>query len=424
MLFLLCVVVHVSCCTKPGGDTPPENNHEGYQKVALSASIENVQPMTGIVLWSDNNNTKKQWVTMEFAYMLYSDVCKTKDTYDWTPMENLLNKAASRGHQVVVRFRYTYPGKTCAVPAYIKALPEYEATNGKSEGRNTEFPDWRCEELQRFHMEFHRLFAERYDSDPRLAFLQTGFGLWAEYHIYDGPMKLGRTFPSYEFQTKFIKAMGEWFTHTPWCISIDAADRKYAPFQTHHDLLDIKFGNFDDSFMCEEHDDYNYNNWKFFGTERYKYAPLGGEFSYYEDYDQKHCLDEKGMYGRIFENEVAKYHMTFIIGNDQPGYQKDARIKKAAMSMGYRFTIKDYLVKDGEGAAVLIANTGVAPIYRDAFVAVAGVRGTYNLRDLMPGEDVWIEIKDASITASSLPAIECDHLVKGQQIEFEADVAI
>ena len=28
-------------------------------------------------------------------------------------------------------------------------------------------------------------FAARYDDDPRIAFLQVGFGLWGEYHIYD-----------------------------------------------------------------------------------------------------------------------------------------------------------------------------------------------------------------------------------------------
>ena len=126
--------------------------------------------MTGIVLWSDSKSTKP-WVTLEFAYMLYNDVCKEKDVYNWTPVENLLDDIASRGHQAVIRFRYTYVGKSCAVPDYIKAWPGYKETKGKSEGRTTYFPDWRCEELQRFHMEFHRRFAEKYDSDPRLAFL-------------------------------------------------------------------------------------------------------------------------------------------------------------------------------------------------------------------------------------------------------------
>ena len=427
----LSLIAVLSGCIPAGRPTPepddvPEpvdlSELEDYTRVNLSSKITGVQPMTGIVLWNTSSSNKTDAVQLEFSYMLYNDVCKKKDVYDWSPVEKLLKEVASRGHQAVIRFRYVYPGYSAAVPDYIKSWPGYEATNGKSEGRRTEFPDWRCEELQRFHMEFHRIFAEKYDKDPRLAFLETGFGLWAEYHIYDGPFVAGKTFPSKGFQAEFFRKMDGWFLDTPWCISIDAADEQYGPFQQDPALLNVRFGNFDDSFMCEDHDGYNYSSWRFFGTDRYKRAPLGGEFSYYEDYDQEHCLDGKGIYGRTFEGEVKKFHMTFIIGNDQPEYQPMSRIKSASMAMGYRFCVKDFLVKDGEGAAVHIENTGVAPIYRDAFVAVGGIRGAYNLRKLMPGESYWISIKDASISASSPLTIECDHLVTGQKIGYDAGI--
>ncbi|MBO4476158.1 MAG: DUF4832 domain-containing protein [Bacteroidales bacterium] len=396
--------------------------YPGYVRKPLSSSITHVQPMTGIVLWTDSDNVKKGDIQLEFSYMLYSDVCKEKDVFDWSVVDRLLDQVASRGHQAVLRFRYTYVGKKCAVPDYIKALPDYEETVGKSEGRTTYFPDWRCTELQRFHKEFYRLFAERYDQDPRIAFIETGFGLWAEYHIYDGPFKLGRTFPSKEFQKEFTLAMKEWFIHTPWLISIDAADRKYSPFSAEPELLDVPFGVFDDSFMCEEHDSYNRTNWLFFGKDRYAKAPAGGEFSYYEDYDQKHCLDADGIYGRTFEDEAAKYHLTFIIGNDQPRYQPWERINEASKAMGYRFQVKDFLVKKGSGAAVLVANGGVAPLYHDAFLDVDGVRSVINLRSLMPGDSLWVSIDNPSIGDSPVLSVACDRLVPGQEIEFEADV--
>lgn len=399
---------------------PIPDEFAGYERVSLESHISGVQPMTGIVLWTTHDEKKTDKIQLEFSYMLYNDVCKGKDEFDWTPMDRLLDEISRRGHQAVVRFRYTYVGEECAVPDYIKALADYEETVGDSEGERTCFPDWRCEELQRFHMEFHRRFAERYDNDPRLAFLETGFGLWGEYHIYDGPFIPGQTFPSKEFQRDFIKGMGEWFHDTTWSISIDSADSTYGPFADYPELLGETFGNFDDSFMCEDHDGYNYSSWKYFGTERYKKAPLGGEFSYYSRYDQQHCLDSKGMYGRVFENEVARFHMTFIIGNDQPGHQSWDRIKEASMAMGYSFTIKDYLMKEGEGAAVLIANEGVAPIYRDAYVAVNGIRGDFNLRNLMPGEEKWVRVGDPKIRKSSKPEIACDHLVPGQRIEYKA----
>lgn len=399
-------------------DVPDE--YRDYERVSLNSRISGVQPMTGIVLWTTGGKKNTDCIQLEFSYMLYNEVCRGKDDYDWTVMDKLLDDVASRGHQAVVRFRYVYVGEECAVPDYIKALPDYEETVGKSEGERTCFPDWRCEELKRFHLDFHRRFAERYDNDPRLAFVETGFGLWGEYHIYDGPFIAGRTFPSKEFQKEFILGMGQWFHDTTWSISIDAADSKYGPFKDYPALLDETFGNFDDSFMCDDHDGYNYSSWKYFGADRYRKAPLGGEFSYYTRYDQQHCLDSEGMYGRKFEDEVAKFHMTFIIGNDQPRYQSMERIKEASMSMGYRFCIRDFLVKEGEGAAVLIANEGVAPVYRDAFVEIDGVRGDYNLRSLMPGEEKWVKVDVPSAGSSSVPEIACDHLVRGQKIEYDA----
>ena len=421
--FLLLLALGLSSCgcgDKPAPEPGPAPAEYGT-RVPLQSAITHVQPMTGIVLWNTSSSVKKDYVQLEFSYMLYNDVCKEKDVFDWTPMDKLLQEAAARGHQVVVRFRYTYPGYSCAVPDYIKEWPGYEATNGKSEGRKTEFPDWRCEELQRFHMEFHRRFAERYDKDPRLAFVETGFGLWAEYHIYDGPCVIGKTFPSHDFQTQFLPKMDEWFQDTPWLFSIDASDNKYAPFHKQKELLDLNFGNFDDSFMCEDWGGYNWSGWKFFGEDRYKKGPAGGEFSYYSDYDQKHVLDKAGMYGRVFEDVVAKVHMTFIIGNDQPGKQSAERIAEAAMSMGYRFEVRDFQVKESEKASVLIANVGVAPIYRDAFVEVEGVRGDLNLRTLMPGDEAWVTIPCKATTASR-PVIACDHLVAGQEIQYQADI--
>ena len=91
------------------------------------------------------------------------------------------------------------------------------------------------------------------------------------------------------------------------------------------------------------------------------------------------------------------------------------------MSMGYKFEIKDFRVKGNE-AAVLISNIGVAPIYRDAYVSVGGVKGSYSLQNLMPGEEVWIHVQGDGVSAQAVPAIECAHLVPGQKIEYKANI--
>ena len=68
------------------------NAYDHFERVALQSEIQNVQPMTGIVLWTDNDRSesKKEYIQLEYSYMLYNQVCKEKDVYDWTPMDQLL----------------------------------------------------------------------------------------------------------------------------------------------------------------------------------------------------------------------------------------------------------------------------------------------------------------------------------------------
>lgn len=393
----------------------------GMKSIPLQREITAVQPMTGIVFWTSHDRRNTDAISLEYSYMLYSDIVSRKGEYDWTILEILLDEVASRRHQAIVRFRYVYPGdRESAVPAYIRELPDYDEKLGVSEGQETMFPDWRNGELQRFHLEFYKKFAQRYDDDPRIAFLQIGFGLWAEYHIYDGPFQLGRTFPSKNFQKTFVETMDGAFDRLPWSISIDAASEDYSPFEEDPALKNLSFGLFDDSFMHRNHDGYNTESWNFFGTDRYKTSPAGGEFSYYTEYDQEHALDYPGgLYGRTFEQEAKKFHISYMVGSDQPEYQSMDRIKVAGMASGYRFKITAFRAND-HSSEVCVQNIGVAPIYRDAYISVNGVRAAKSLKSLQPGQSECYSIAEGG--DQPVLTIECDDLVPGQQIQYLADL--
>lgn len=407
MLFFLVSVIAAS------------DSFSNYLNIPLNSSITSVQPMTGIVLWTDNHKNTTDAISLEYSYMLYNSVVKEKGIYDWSSMDALLEKVASRKHQAILRFRFVYPGYTTSVPDYIKKLEDYKETEGESKGKTTWFPDWTHQELQHFTLEFYTELAKRYDRDPRIAFIQTGFGLWAEYHIYDGPFTLGETFPSKQFQTTFFKHIDTVLIKIPWSISIDAADEKYSPFKQQDDLKSISFGLFDDSFMCESHSGYNKSCWNFFDPKRYLQSPAGGEFSYYTDYDQKHVLDPQGIHGVSWEDACKAFHISYMIGNDQVDYQTMDRIKEAGMAAGYRFRITRFLLSD-DSALVEVQNTGVAPIYYDAFVAIGGIRAKESLKLLGPDSSI---ICNFSVNKNSLNlTIECDHLLPGQQIEYEANL--
>jgi hypothetical protein len=409
-----CVIVTI--CMILSGTVRADDRHP----LSLQSAIDRVQPMTGLVVWHDNEHADSDSIQLEFSYMLFNRVVDAKGAYDWTPVDDLLDQIASRGHQAVIRFRFIYPGYAeTAVPESIKRLPDYKEIVAKSEGRDTAFCDWSHPALQDFVVGFYSAFAERYDNDPRLAFVQVGFGLWAEYHIYDGPMELGKTFPDKAYQAKFLRHLNDVFKHTPWSISIDAAETERTPFAEQQDLLGLNFGLFDDSFMHAKHNEYNETCWNFFGRERYLTAPAGGEFCYYNEHDQRHVLEPNGPHGESFERAAERFHVTYMFANDQRRYQEADRMRQAGMATGYRFRVTKFQT-DGKHSRITVTNTGIAPIYHDAYPAVAGIRSDTSLRGLAPGEERVCVIDNDG--GAGTVTIESDRLVSGQLIQFEADL--
>ncbi len=377
--------------------------------------------MTGVVLWSSSPHVDTQAVQLEFAYLKYDQVINAKGKYDWTAVDSLLKAAAKRKHQMVIRFWFTYPDKQTAVPAYIKSLPDYQETFAKGDGKPTWYPDWSHDQLQQFTLDFYSAFAKRYDQDPRLAFLQTGFGLWAEYHCFGGPLKPGQTFPSKAFQKTFYKHMNRCFKQTPWMMSVNCIDTRQSPVGDEPELIKIGFGLFDDSLLCKEHDRVNAMNWKKLGgKEHAKLGPHGGEFSYYNQNDQQYALAKNGPNGTSIEQMVGQYGVSFVIGNDQPRYQKMARIEQAGLAMGYRFKITRYQTNH-QVVRLRIKNVGVAPIYYEAFPALGETQSQTSLKGLMPGKERDFTIPARPGHQTSL-SIQCDRLVPGQTIAYEANL--
>lgn len=379
------------------------------------SEFTNVQPMTGIVVWDGNSNASSGAHALEYSYMLYEDIVSEEGVYNWDVVENKLNDIASRNHQAILRFRYAYVGELTSVPKYIKDLPDYNETMGLSENKETWFPDWSHQELKDFTLEFFEKFAERYDDDNRLAFLQVGFGLWAEYHIYDGPFVLGQTFPSKDYQTTFLNKLDTVFNNLHWSISIDAEDTNVTPLRTNTSLLDIPFGIFDDSFMSEEHGTFNEPRFNFFGTTRYQTSPIGGEFNYYTDYDQQNVLSPNGPHGESYESFASRFNVSYMIGNDQYRYQTLDRIKEASINTGYKFEVTKFEKSNGN-SLISVKNIGTAPIYYDAYLSINGNESTTSLRNLMPNQTNVFTI---NYDGNEDLVITCDRLLNGQSIDFK-----
>lgn len=423
-----------------------------YSSVDIYRQITSVQPMTGMVLWNDLAESKKttygQTFALEFTYCLPCDVVKGKKDgkiiYDWSPLETLLNSVAGRGHQSVLRFRYEYPSARTggvrggtAVPQYIKDLSDYKETYNADAGGDgpTYYADWSNAELQWFTKQFYTDFAARYDNDSRIAFLEVGFGHWSEYHIYGTTLKLGTNFPSKPYQKDFLTHLSTVFHALPWMVSIDAADASYTPIVASSELMALNFGLFDDSFMHKGHeissgDGYNEENWRAIGSDdnsanltRWQYGPCGGEISYYSSSDQRNFLNPKGMYGVTWEQASAKYHISFMICNDalSGSYATPERMKQASQACGYHFVVTACETSDTD-TRITVTNKGVAPLYKDAFFAIESTRSAQSLKGLLPGQSITCVVP-AHLSNQEKLTIECDYLVRGLQIQFEANTS-
>jgi hypothetical protein len=419
---LVFIVLSISfcliACGSGGDDILTDDDPVTVDPVLNEGGVEEftkVQPMTGIVVWDSNSSANAEAHSLEYSYMLYEDIVSEKGVYDWTVVEDKLNSIASKKHQTILRFRFAYVGQLTSVPKYIKDLSDYNETKGLSENQETWFPDWSNQELKDFTLEFYEKFAEKYDNDNRLAFLQVGFGLWAEYHIYDGPFILGDTFPSKEYQTTFLNKMDGLFTNLHWSISIDAEDNNVTPMRSNPSLLNLSFGLFDDSFMSEEHGSFNEPRFVFFGLTKYHTSPIGGEFNYYTDYDQQNVLSANGAHGESYESFASRFHVTYMIGNDQYRYHTLARIKEASLNTGYKFEVTKF-EKSGGNSLLTVKNIGTAPIYYDAFLSINGNKSTTSLKTLLPDEESVFTI---NYDGDEDLVIACDRLVSGQVIDFK-----
>jgi len=408
-------------------------------------SIDVVQPMTGLVLWGDDADDRQskygQSYALEFTYCPPCRMVVGKQDnqlqYDWTYIESVLNAAKQRGHQTILRFFYEYPGEAMgcsktagatSVPDYIKALPDYQETYKKlSEDGKCYYADWSNEELQWFTKQFLTDFAARYDCDPRIAFLEVGFGHWGEYHIYGNQLKLGKNFPSKTYQAEFLQHLDTIFQILPWSISIDAADNYYSPIADNQHLMNLHFGLFDDSFMHEEHDQsqgegYNETCWKTLDNTRWQTDVCGGEISYYEDSDQPNFLNPAGLYGKTWEQASQQYHISFMICNDAIGgrYATPTRFKEGSMVCGYRFRLTSCRVQS-DSTWLTFTNDGIAPLYKDAYPAIGTMRSATSLKGLLPGHERTCIIRTPLTNADDLQIV-CDYILPTQSIQFNANI--
>ena len=224
--------------------------------------------MTGLVLWTTSEHNRTDAVQLEYSYMKYNAVVKHRGEYDWSSVDKLLDAVAGAGtRRSCILLCLSGPGEHRSRLHQVSCRLPGDTRQEQGEGHSSATGRTRNRNASRWSSTRN---SPSVTTNPRLAFVETGFGLWAEYHIYDGPMKLGKTFPDKQFQAEFAQHLIKAFKQTPWLISVDAADDARAAYAGNGDLLKLPFGTFDDSFLCKQHKKENEPNWNALGRDRWK----------------------------------------------------------------------------------------------------------------------------------------------------------
>ena len=280
------------------------------------------------------------------------------DAYDWADLEEVLNLAASRNKHAIPRFWIHYPDKY--------AVPQYVYDQGFTIADPAEGPDWTDPRLLNLVQRFIFEFADKYDGDQRIGFLQLGLiGRWGEWN--------GSTLP------ESVKD-----TVSQWFVQAFSKTRLLTRYPNPR-LVGTDIGVHDDSFTYSTLDgEYNggvKKSWFTWPdmirsdlTEQWKIAVIGGETRprtgpvFSPDYPAG------TEYNQDFDECVHVTHTTWItytraFKEDGMGADEVENARRSAVLMGYTFYVSNVAATSNPTSSgdfhvdVTLEQRGVAPFY-------------------------------------------------------------
>ncbi len=261
---------------------------------------------------------------------------------------------AAKGRHIVFRVNVDYPTETTGVPQWLldqglKMTPYTDHGGGKS-------PDYTDPRFQRAMLSFIKALGQRYDNNPRVAFIQVGLlGFWGEWHTWPKT----EMFAPEKFQREVLDGMLKAFPHTKLMARNPSTTAgKYTTLGFHDDMIP------QDTLGPEE--------WKFLPGilannlgGNWKQYPRGGEMV--PGAANQYMGKEYGTTVRA----VNDVHFSWI-GPYCPALQKSPsqeyrdNCEALVRRMGYQFSLKDASVEfDGQQGALVLNgfNDGAAPFY-------------------------------------------------------------
>lgn len=350
-------------------------------------------PLKGLVPYASASGKAQFPHSMEFSYFSLKDVMKGPNEFDWQVIEKTLNETKKRGNQLIFRIYCEYPGKESAVPQFLVDAG-VKITKWSDGGEINYTPDYENPLLQEALTKFIVAMGNKYDGDPRVAFITAGLlGLWGEWHTYP------RTdlWASKQLQRKVMESYAKAFSKTKVLLRYPTNSK--SPNYAENDQR--PFGYHDDSFGWATLDTGNKNDAWYFepslkacgAMDKWKKYPIGGEIR--PELWKQSFTAERHPRDQGFVNCVERLHASWLLDSglfdaripvDQQ--RRESALKETAR-MGYEFYISN--VKWEEGMIFLtVKNKGVAPFYYDwpVELEVNGqvIKTGWKLSGLLPGK--------------------------------------
>ena len=335
-------------------------------------------PLKGLVPYASDTNVHFPH-SMEFNYLGFADLVKDYETFDWRPLETLLNETARRGHQTIFRIYLEYPAKKNIIPKFLinDGLKVHKYLNTNTQPfppAEIETPDYEDSNLRRVLKNFIAALGKKYDGDVRIGFITAGLlGTWGEWHTYPK----SELFASKSVQVEVMEAYSAAFKVTPVLMRYPAGDDTWGKASNAH----RPFGYHDDSFAWATLDTgQKEDNWFYLpalkqagsaALEKWKTQPIGGEIRP-EAWGKVFDAQPGNKSIQDFRKCVDQTHASWLLDSGmfekQPPNDRKQRAEAEVRHMGYEFHVPAISVandKDTLKIGLELQNRGVAPFYYD-----------------------------------------------------------
>jgi hypothetical protein len=349
--------------------------------------------------------------SMEWNYIAWKDVQTGPTTFNWAPIDNLLNDVASRGHQTVFRIYADYPTLPYGVPGFLSGVAKNAYTDY---GNTTSFsPNYDDPALVSAMVNLIGALGARYDGDARIGFITVGLiGFWGEWHTYRDSCACDTWMPTTATQSTILTAFDNAFNKTKILLRKPAANS-----------AGLGIGYHDDSF---NYSTYGATAWYFWPAivaaglqDKWQTEPIGGELypplqlTVWDAAGQ--CVTGGAGDQQCYNTSVDTTHASWMIAHAlfSPGNTGSSYTAAVAGAerLGYDLFVSSVALPDTTttgplSVSVRMQNRGVAPFYYNWPVQLAAANASnqvvatwstgWDLRTVVTSADRQLDFSVAS----------------------------